>query len=204
MSGNISRDAAVRAIMAQKWESGSDGAAALAIVAGAPAAEMQTLAERDAALEKLWEEFGDVPMNPETECMEAPFLDFPAGTFREDIWHWFDERHSKGVAYLMYGGAEPASREIPAALAVDTPLGTLVVKAALDSQHPGVYVDLRRPGMECDLPLALVEFSADDADFPDGDQNLITRVWGNARDESYTMRTVHQNSEWYFKPEEGD
>ena len=102
MSGNISRDAAVRAIMAQKWERGSDGAAALAIVAGAPAAEMQTLAERDAALEKLWEEFGDVPMNPETECMEAPFLSFPAGTFREDIWHWFDERHSKGVAYLMY------------------------------------------------------------------------------------------------------
>lgn len=108
MSGNISRDAAVRAIMAQKWESGSDGAAALAIVAGAPAAEMQTLAERDAALEKLWEEFGDVPMNPETECMEAPFLSFPAGTFREDIWHWFDERHSKGVAYLMYGGSEPS------------------------------------------------------------------------------------------------
>lgn len=103
MSGNISRDAAVRAIMAQKWESGSDGAAALAIVAGAPAAEMQTLAERDAALEKLWEEFGDVPMNPETECMEAPFLSFPAGTFREEIWHWFDERHSKGVAYLLYG-----------------------------------------------------------------------------------------------------
>lgn len=204
MSGNISRDAAVRAIMAQKWENGSDGAAALAIVAGAPAAEMQTLAERDATLEKLWEEFGDVPMNPETECMEAPFLDFPAGTFREDIWHWFDERHSKGVAYLMYGGAEPAPREIPAALAVDTPLGALVVKAALDSQHPGVYVDLRRPGMECDLPLALVEFSADDADFIDGDQNIITRVWGNARQEDYTMRTVHQNIEQYFKSEEGN
>ncbi len=70
--------------------------------------EFWTLAERDTALEKLWEEFGDVPMNPETECMEAPFLDFPAGTFREDIWRWFDERHSKGVAYLMYGGTEPS------------------------------------------------------------------------------------------------
>lgn len=70
--------------------------------------EFWTLVERDTALEKLWEEFGDVPMNPETECMEAPFLDFPAGTFREDIWRWFDERHSKGVAYLMYGGTEPS------------------------------------------------------------------------------------------------
>lgn len=165
--------------------------------------EIDTLRERDKILEDLWAEFSDVPMNPETECMEAPFLGFPAGTFREDIWHWFDERHSKGVAYLMYGGAEPASREIPAALAVDTPLGTLVVKAALDTQHPGVYVDLRRPGAECDLPLALVEFSADDADFLEGDQNIITRVWGNARQEEYTLRTVHQNIEEYFRTEEG-
>ncbi|MCI9258461.1 hypothetical protein [Acutalibacter sp.] len=29
---------------------------------------------------------------------------FPADTFREDVWHWFDDRHSKGVSYLMYGG----------------------------------------------------------------------------------------------------
>lgn len=36
-------------------------------------------------------------------------MDFPAGTHREDIWHWFDERHSKGVTYLMYGPIkEPA------------------------------------------------------------------------------------------------
>lgn len=28
---------------------------------------------------------------------------FPAGTEREEIWHWFDERHPKGVAYLLYG-----------------------------------------------------------------------------------------------------
>ena len=28
------------------------------------------------------------------------------GIHREEIWHWFDERHSKGVAYLLYGGAE--------------------------------------------------------------------------------------------------
>lgn len=63
---------------------------------------MQTLVERDAALEKLWAKLEDIPMNPETECLEAPFLDFPAGTFREDIWRWFDERHSKGVAHLLH------------------------------------------------------------------------------------------------------
>lgn len=56
----------------------------------------------DAELEAMWDEFGDVPMDPETECMEYQWMDFPAGTHREEIWHWFDERHSKGVYYLMF------------------------------------------------------------------------------------------------------
>lgn len=64
--------------------------------------EIDTLRERDKILEDLWAELEDIPVNPETECLEAPFLGFPAGTFREDIWHWFDERHSKGIAYLLY------------------------------------------------------------------------------------------------------
>lgn len=75
---------------------------------------MKTLRERDAILELLWKQFEDVPMNPETEKIEAPFLHLPMndedylvyfdiGTPRDDIWHWFDERHSKGVAYLLYG-----------------------------------------------------------------------------------------------------
>lgn len=64
---------------------------------------MDTLQKRDTELEQLWNEFTDVPMDPETEKMEEPFLHFPAGTNREEIWHWFDERHSKGVVYLLYG-----------------------------------------------------------------------------------------------------
>lgn len=64
---------------------------------------MSTLKERDEELEKLWLALEDVPMNPETECIESEFLCFPAGTNREEIWHWFDERHTKGVHYLLYG-----------------------------------------------------------------------------------------------------
>ena len=64
--------------------------------------EMSTIKKRDATLETLWSEFGDIPMNPVTECMEEAFMSFPAGTHREEIWRWFDERHSKGVAYLLY------------------------------------------------------------------------------------------------------
>ena len=55
-------------------------------------------------VEALWEEFGDVPMNPETECIEEPWNGFPAGTNREEIWHWFEEIFSVSVADLMYGG----------------------------------------------------------------------------------------------------
>ena len=41
-------------------------------------------------------------LEPSGAEMEAPFLNFAAGTHREEIWHWFDERHTKGVAYLLY------------------------------------------------------------------------------------------------------
>lgn len=59
--------------------------------------------KKDEWLKSLWNEFGKVPMDPETECIEEDWRGWKAGTFREDIWHWFDERHSKGVVYLMYG-----------------------------------------------------------------------------------------------------
>lgn len=167
--------------------------------------EIDTLRERDKILEDLWTEFGDVPMNPETECMEQPFLGFPAGTHREDIWHWFDERHSKGVAYLLYGvDARAASKkptpEVSAiTLRVETPLGAIIARSATDPNHPGIYIDLRRGVDDPDMPLALVEFAADEADLPEA---LITRVWGDAMQEDYTTRVDHQNIEQYFTTEE--
>ena len=57
----------------------------------------------DEQLEAFWTQFGAIPMDPETERMEDDFLCFPRGTHREEIWHWFDKRHSKGVVYLLYG-----------------------------------------------------------------------------------------------------
>lgn len=98
----------------------------------------------------------------------------------------------------------PDNNEIPAAVGVETPLGTIVVKTALDSEHPGVYIDLRRKGCECDMPLVLVEYCGDEADKPDGEKNIITRVWGNAGQEDYTERVVHEGIEDYFAPEEPD
>lgn len=56
----------------------------------------------DKDLEQAWDQFEDVPMNPETERIEENFLFFPTGTPREEIWHWFDEHYSKGVTHLLY------------------------------------------------------------------------------------------------------
>lgn len=72
---------------------------------------MDTLAERDARLEAAWADFTDVPMDPDTEKMEERFLHFPTGTPREEIWHWFDERYSKGVAHLLYSDGEDRTLE---------------------------------------------------------------------------------------------
>lgn len=66
------------------------------------------IGSRDKELEEFWAKFGDVPVDPETDRIEEPFLHFPAGTGRERIWHWFDERHGKGVAHLLYGGTGAA------------------------------------------------------------------------------------------------
>ena len=47
---------------------------------------------------ELWGEFGDVPMNPETECIEVDWHGFPAGTKREKIWYWFEDEFNVSVA----------------------------------------------------------------------------------------------------------
>lgn len=57
----------------------------------------------DMTVEKLWKDFTDVPRNPATWRMEQSFRDFPEGTPYMDILRWFDEHHSKGVSYLLYG-----------------------------------------------------------------------------------------------------
>ena len=50
-------------------------------------------------LEKLWEIFGEVSIN-DNDKIEDYFLDFPVGTNRFEIWHWFDEKYPEGVAKL--------------------------------------------------------------------------------------------------------
>lgn len=61
---------------------------------------MERKAIIDEALEKMWDELADVPVD-ENECIDIDWHGWDKGTHREEIWHWFDERHSKGVGWLM-------------------------------------------------------------------------------------------------------
>lgn len=42
-------------------------------------------------------------MNPDTECIEAEWHGFAVGTYREDIWHWFEETFDVSVAEDLMG-----------------------------------------------------------------------------------------------------
>ena len=59
----------------------------------------------DEVLDFLWEEFSDVLIDDD-ECILDDFIGFEAGTHREEVWHWFDARHSNGVHFLMFGGEQ--------------------------------------------------------------------------------------------------
>lgn len=60
----------------------------------------------DEALEKMWDELEDVPVD-ENECIDIDWHGWNKGTHREEIWHWFDEQHSKGVGWLMNERPDP-------------------------------------------------------------------------------------------------
>lgn len=56
---------------------------------------------KDKDLEMLWDSLVDVPFN-ENDELEIDFPPFEKGESMYDIWRYFDEKHSKGVAYLLY------------------------------------------------------------------------------------------------------
>lgn len=67
---------------------------------------------KTAYVEELWEEFGEVPMNPDTEETEVLRRHFPPGTHREEVWHWFEESFDLSVAEdLMQAGEKAKPRQ---------------------------------------------------------------------------------------------
>lgn len=56
----------------------------------------------DDHIKTLWEQLGDIPINDNDEIDEK-FLDFPKGTDRFEIWHWFEETFNVSVAKDLMG-----------------------------------------------------------------------------------------------------
>lgn len=40
--------------------------------------------------EELWKEFGDVTVDTD-DCIDVEFIGFEIGTYKMDIWEWFEE-----------------------------------------------------------------------------------------------------------------
>ena len=49
------------------------------------------------SIKKLWDEFGEVPMDPVDERIDEGWHGFPKGTVRQDIWHWFEDMFDVSV-----------------------------------------------------------------------------------------------------------
>lgn len=48
-------------------------------------------------LKIMWEEFSNIPINLNDE-IDEDFYHWEEGTYRFDIWHWFDEKLPNGIA----------------------------------------------------------------------------------------------------------
>ena len=71
----------------------------------------------DHIVEEIWKSFEDVTFIEDRTSSDSCGLvleadwnnginDFPEGTTRDDIQHWFDEHHSKGISWLLYSFCE--------------------------------------------------------------------------------------------------
>ena len=71
-------------------------------------ARYDSVDDRDEAIEELWDLAEDEPFDPDREVFERNFYgiadeDDPYPITRFEYLKWFDKRHSKGAAFLLYG-----------------------------------------------------------------------------------------------------
>lgn len=85
-----------------------------------------------AELYALWDKLNDTPTGYEGEnldCLEEAFLGFGIGTYREQVWHWFEKQHPGFIVGNVLQGIRRTDAPVceaarlnptPKALAVDT------------------------------------------------------------------------------------
>ena len=103
----------------------------------------------------------------------------------------------KPVGYCGFCGGEVYGGDtvyrIDGQLIHEDCLGDIVAEASGSSEYPGIWISLHQPGEDYEPSLALVEFTMTEADVEG--PALITRVWGDGKQEEYTGRVVHTGLE---------
>lgn len=69
--------------------------------------ELALTIERDKGIEKIWLEMTDVAFDNDCDdntgmVLAEDYHIWKSGTGRDEIWHWFNTKHSQGVAYLLH------------------------------------------------------------------------------------------------------
>ncbi len=84
-------------------------------------------------------------------------------------------------------------------LRVETPLGALIARRTYGPDNPGIWLDLRRPDVDSDMPLAFVEYTPAEGE---RGPEIITSVWGDEKQEDCIEKVVHEGIEDFFKIED--
>lgn len=82
------------------------------------------------------------------------------------------------------------NKRLKTSVETNTPLGTLFVEPSSDPEYPGIWIVLKRNGI--DKSLALVECDTTD------NSRLFAWIWGNEQ-EDYTHKIAYNEIEEYFK-----
>lgn len=69
--------------------------------------EVHFFTRHTATYEQVWNALGDTPVDAH-DCIDIAFLQFPAGTHREDIWRWIERTYGVSVARLQ-GADKPTN-----------------------------------------------------------------------------------------------
>lgn len=70
-------------------------------------------------LYSLWESFREIPVatgdgDIQEDGLEEPFLHFPKGTHREDVWKWFEAQNADfSVGEAMTAGSDKPAHAHP-------------------------------------------------------------------------------------------
>lgn len=140
-----------------------------------------------------WDTLTDINVDDD-ECTEQDWFLFPAGTSRENIWHWFDEHYEKGVSALLYGQGEFPIDEIPCkSIELKLPAGTFRadIETTEETLHNSIYLSFLPYGTDETIDIAAVRDIPSDP----GEKGIEVLFFGDLQNEDPTEQIVFSRRE---------